>query len=149
MKTINSLTNNFLNHISALGSKEVTTLIPIFFFLIDNTQLAIKLFSGLIIIYIIGITIRLTYHKQRPQKRNNRENIFQIIEDNSFPSMHSSRSTYIIICLIQHLQYKIELIIFFSIIYITILYGRIHKKRHDYTDLIAGIILGLIPFLIL
>jgi membrane-associated phospholipid phosphatase len=144
-----SAIKNLLNHFSALGSKEITTLIPIFFYLIDEKILATKIFIGLIILYIIGITIRLTYHKPRPQKKNNRENLFQVIEDNSFPSMHSTRSTFILLILLQYFNFEIKISLFFLIIYITILYARIHKKRHDYKDLIAGIILGTIPFIIL
>ena len=144
-----SAVKNLLNHFSALGSKEITTLIPIFFYLVDEKIIATKIFIGLIILYIIGIIIRLTYNKQRPQKRNNRENAFQIIEDNSFPSMHSTRSTFILLMICQYFNFEIKISLFFSLIYITILYARIHKKRHDYVDLIAGVILGTIPFLIL
>jgi membrane-associated phospholipid phosphatase len=145
----NKAISNLLNHFSALGSKEITTLIPIFFYLIDEKILATKIFLGLIILYSIGIIIRLTFNKQRPQKRNNRENLFQIIEDNSFPSMHSTRSTFILLMILQYFNFEIKISLFFSLIYITILYARIHKKRHDYIDLIAGIILGTIPYLIL
>ncbi len=142
------VTKNLLNHISALGSKEVTLLIPIFFFLNDQINLAIKIFSGLVIVYIIGIIIRLIYFKERPNKKP-RNNILQKIDANSFPSMHSSRSTFITICLIQYFNFEIKIILFFSIIYITILYARIHKKRHDYKDLLGGIFLGILPFIFL
>lgn len=143
-----SIIKNYLNHISALGSKEVTILIPIFFFLIDEINLAIKLLLGLIIIYIIGIIIRLIYFKERPNKKP-RNNLIQKIDANSFPSMHSSRSTFLILMLIQYFNFEIKITLFFSIIYITILYARIHKKRHDYKDLLGGFILGILPFIFL
>jgi membrane-associated phospholipid phosphatase len=135
---------NLLNHISALGSKEITTLIPIFFYLINQKQLAIKIFIGLIIVYTIG----LIYNKERP-KQKPRNNLLQKIDANSFPSMHSTRITYILLILLQYFQYEIKISIFLSIIYITILYARIHKKRHDYIDIVGGIILGIIPFIFL
>ena len=141
----NKAISNLLNHISALGSKEITLLIPIFFFLIDEKILAYKIFLGLIIIYSIGIIIRLTYNKERP-KHKPRNNILQKIDANSFPSMHSSRSTFLLIILIQYFEYQIKIIAFFYIIYITILYARIHKKRHDFIDLVGGIFLGILPF---
>jgi membrane-associated phospholipid phosphatase len=146
--TQNKAIANLLNHISALGSKEITTLIPIFFYLINQKQLAIKIFIGLIIVYTIGIIIRLIYNKERP-KQKPRNNLLQKIDANSFPSMHSTRSTYILLILLQYFQYEIKISIFLSIIYITILYARIHKKQHDYIDLIGGIILGIIPFIFL
>jgi membrane-associated phospholipid phosphatase len=146
--TQNKSVANLLTHISALGSKEITLLIPIFFYLINQKQLAVKVFLGLIIIYTIGMIIRLTYNKERP-KQKPRNNLLQKIEANSFPSMHATRSTFILLILLQYFQYEIKISIFLSIIYITILYARIHKKRHDYIDLIGGIILGLVPFIFL
>jgi membrane-associated phospholipid phosphatase len=146
--TKNKALATLLNHLSALGSKEITLLIPIFFYLINQKQLSIRIFIGLIIIYAVGIIIRLTYNKERP-KQKPRNSLLQKIDANSFPSMHGARSTFIVLLLLQYFQYEIKISIFLFIIYITILYARIHKKRHDYIDLIGGIILGIIPYIFL
>ena len=148
MKLPTALINDFFNHISALGSKEITILIPIFFFLINENLLATKIIIGIIIIYVIGIPIRLLYKKERPYKKP-RNNVYEIMEANSFPSMHAARSTLLIIILIQYFQYEIKISLFFLVLYVLNLIARLYKKRHYVIDIICGIILGIIPFIFL
>lgn len=139
---------DYLNHLSALGSKEITFIYILFLITIEETQLAFQIFLALTLIYIIGIPIRIFYKKERP-KQKPRHNLFETIEANSFPSMHAARSTSISLLLIKHFAYNPYLITLLIIILTSIFSARIQKKRHDLTDIIGGIILGIISTLFL
>jgi len=138
---------NFFNHFSALGSKEIFIFYIIIFFLLDLKQLSLKLLIGMILIYLIAIPIRYLYFKERPTKKQYK-NILEKIDASSFPSMHSARTTFLLMTLTKFLNFEIKITIFLTLTWAIILYARIYKKKHDYKDIIGGIILGLIPYLL-
>lgn len=95
--------------------------------------------------YSIGILVRILYFKERPEKKQY-NNILEKIDASSFPSMHASRATILLITLSTYFNFELKITTFLTLIWGTILYARIHKKRHDYKDIIGGTLLGIITF---
>ena len=102
---------------------------------------ALSLFIGILLIS----AIRLIYHRLRPENRNrkhriNFRNIIEKIDDASFPSMHSMTAT-----VVAYSFYVFNSrFIFISIgMAIAVFYSRNYLKKHYWTDIIAGAVLGI------
>jgi len=138
--------NNYLKHISALGSIEVYLFLILIFYALNLTQIAFHLTIGVVIIYGVTIPIRLLFFKERPKKKKYK-NWFEKIPAGSFPSTHATRSTLLILLILTYLKFEIKMSVILSVIYVSILYSRIYNKRHDAKDVVGGMVLGLFTFI--
>ncbi|MDP2749492.1 MAG: phosphatase PAP2 family protein [Nanoarchaeota archaeon] len=103
---------------------------------------AVSLFSGLLITSLI----RLIYHRLRPENKNRKHkmifhSIFEKIYDASFPSMHAM-SVSIVAYSLYFFDNRMAIlaVIMAGMVY----YSRNYLKKHYWTDIIAGAVLGLI-----
>ncbi|MEK6808780.1 MAG: phosphatase PAP2 family protein [Nanoarchaeota archaeon] len=117
-------------------------ILTLIFFFIGNYELFLRLTIGGIAIFIIAIIIRLLYFKERPNKEPY-NNLFEKIDAGAFPSLHSARITFITLVIIYSTQ-NFLLSMFLIIICVFVYYSRIYLKKHDYIDVIGGIIIGII-----
>ena len=106
--------------------------------------LFLKLLFGLIFTFLITILIRVFYFKNRPEKQKY-GNFVERIQASSFPSWHTARIVYLAI-IISYLFSNNYLTILLIIIAGLVAYSRIYLKRHDYWDVLGGIVLGIIAF---
>ena len=116
------------------------------YFLINQISVFLQLFYSLIIIMLIGVTVRFFYFKERPKKRKH-SNFLEKIDAASFPSLHSARITALFI-IIQELMNNLTTA-FFGVITLIVIYSRIHLKHHKLKDVLGGILLGIISTIIL
>ena len=112
--------------------------------LIFNKDSALKLFILLVLSLVVAALIRLVYFKQRPD-RSRTNNIWLRIYNSSFPSVHAMRAVI--------LSYFLSQInIFLSIFWILgflVCYSRIYLKKHYFSDVVVGAIIGLILCMII
>ncbi|MAG02464.1 hypothetical protein CMI42_03945, partial [Candidatus Pacearchaeota archaeon] len=80
----------------------------------------------------------------RPEKQKY-GNFVERIQASSFPSWHTARIVYLAI-IISYLFSNNYLTILLIIIAGLVAYSRIYLKRHDYWDVLGGIVLGIIAF---
>ena len=118
----------------------LAVLVTLFF--TNNKSLSSHLFAGLIAMYILVSTLRLLNFKKRPNPMKY-SNIIEKIDSGSFPSMHSTRSTFLFLNLIKFFSNQYLTIIFITII-LLVCYSRMYLNKHYSSDIAVGIILGIL-----
>lgn len=131
----------FFLQITELGSLAVIMALIIIIYFFEKT-LSITLFIGIIIITIIATIIKSLFFKARPKKQKT-TSLIERIDASSFPSIHSARITFLTFWITAYSTNWL-LKIFLIVLGIIIAYSRIYLKKHYLSDVIAGIILGLI-----
>ena len=132
--------------ITSLGSVTLFFLLIFFLFSFNKIELGLKIFYGLVLALVISSIIRLIYFKDRPQKRSF-NNFFSRIYASSFPSLHTTLTFFLAFMLIS-IYDQIYFRIFIIILATLVSYSRIYLKKHDWKDVLGGIVLAMIVFLI-
>ena len=109
-----------------------------------NGSLFIDLLMGFIITLAVVVIIRSIYFKDRPHKQDF-HNFIEKIEASSFPSLHSARITFLALTFSYYFSNRF-VSVFCILITTLVIYSRIHIKKHDWVDVIAGMILGGLVF---
>lgn len=138
--------SDFYRDITALGSLWIYYIILLLFLLQKNYFIFKKLLAGLILIQAITIAIRTFYFKERPNMYPHKSYI-EKIDASSFPSLHSARIAFLSIFLMNYfkeLLFSVLLVILAAIV----VYSRIYLKKHDFSDVLAGVILGVAVYFI-
>mgnify|MGYP001266299578 FL=1 len=110
-------------------------------------QLSTRAFISFFFIEIISGLIKISYLKHRPIQ-SKRETLLDKYEAGSFPSIHAARITAMSIFIWQLIPHDLFSILLLSTIIFSVSYSRVHHKRHYWTDIIGGIILGAITMTI-
>jgi len=131
----------FFKQLTELGSLTIISAIIIFTYFFD-ASLALKLLIGIASATILSMLIKIMFFRNRPRKQPI-NTIIDRIDASSFPSVHSARIAILMFWLIIY-SHNIILQAFLAIIGLLVAYSRIYMKRHYYTDVIGGIILGII-----
>ncbi|MEM3153958.1 MAG: phosphatase PAP2 family protein [Candidatus Woesearchaeota archaeon] len=128
--------------IKGLSGVPIFVVIIISSFLLGNKQLAFQLLAGFILAYVVTIVIRFVYFKRRPD-RQAYKNIIEKIDASSFPSLHAMRAAVLatILSITFHNNLLTALFAFCAICVAT---SRVMTKRHYISDVIVGLILGVI-----
>ncbi|MEK6818538.1 MAG: phosphatase PAP2 family protein, partial [Nanoarchaeota archaeon] len=101
-------------------------------------------FLSLILIYLITFAIRFIYYKPRPKKQSHK-NLLEKLDASSFPSMHSARIT--LLCLIFTSVYlNLYSVLLSALLILLVSYSRIYLKKHYFSDLVGGVILGILVY---
>ena len=130
--------------ITAFGALGFYLIITIFALLLGEGILALKLFLALILILFIIFIIRYFYRKPRPGEKIDNTNVLTIIDSGSFISVHAARVIVLVFLLMPFFDRTI--LIFFWIVAILVISSRIVLKKHYITDIILGIIFGLVVY---
>lgn len=131
--------DNFFSFVTLFGSPIFYGLL-IFVLLKIDIYFAIKISLFLAFTEIICVFIKIVYRKERPilQARNN---LYNKIDANSFPSVHSARIALLAVMFM--LNYKNVLIALLGIVLMFFVgYSRIYLKRHYFVDVLVGYLLG-------
>jgi len=145
-KTFTTIFHSLFRDVTAFGGMVFYGLLLILSLLFQQSHLALQLFLGLLITFIIVILIRIVYFKNRPNKQSH-SNFIERIDASSFPSWHTARITFI--CLIFIYFIKQNYFTIFSIIFaLLVSYSRIYLQKHDWKDVLGGIILGITTYLV-
>lgn len=105
-----------------------------------------KVILGLVIINVIASALKVITVAKSPRKEIYK-NIFDKIDAGKFPSMHTSRSSFVMLSWIETLLYPYSLIPVFLIPYIA--YTRLKLKNYDLVDTAGGLIIGFIMYKLL
>lgn len=133
-------TKEWTRDITSLASPLILLFIP---FIILGWSAAYKALLLLLLINeVICSLIKYFFHKPRPDQQEYK-GALEKIDAGSFPSIHSSRITISFGYLAMYtdqLEVKIALILFA----ILVLCSRVLLKRHFITDVIGGLVIGMI-----
>lgn len=140
--------NSFLSYklldwardITSLGNPFILLFVPFIFLGFGKTFWI--LLGALAINEIIGSLIKIVFPKTRP---NGQEytNIIEKIDAGSFPSLHSSRITVVYLTMFSNAEILVMQALFIFIILMVML-SRVALKKHFFTDIIGGFVIGLI-----
>lgn len=145
--TLKKNLDDTFKQLSALGSYQFTTIVLLVFLLNENYDYALFLAISYILMKVITIPIKLIFFKERPKPKTY-NNIIEKVSASSFPSTHCARITFLFLFFINFFKYKIMLSFFLLIIHLLTCYSRIYTKRHYLIDVLAGILLGTIIWLL-
>ncbi len=143
--TLKNIINHGMRDLTTFGGTPFYALVTLLT-LILNRQLGFKLLLGFFITGAITILIRSFYFKNRPKKQSYTSYI-EKMDASSFPSWHSSRAVLLSLLFAQIIP-NLVIQYFLFLIALLVIYSRIYLKRHDITDVIGGIVLGVLTFLI-
>lgn len=132
---------DFFRDFTALGSLWFYFIAMSIFLINGHYGMLARLSFGLIFIYIIIAAIRAVYFKERP-KRYSYNSFIEKLDASSFPSLHSARAAFLSMALMKFFG-NIAFSIFLAVLLAILAYSRIHLKKHDLKDVLAGVILGL------
>jgi len=101
-----------------------------------------KIILGLVAIELFCTLIKILYHKNRPVNEAY-TNMMERINASSFPSLHTARSSFVFLILFFIIPvYPIKIISITMIILIGT--SRILLKKHYLSDVIVGLLIGII-----
>ena len=136
--------SDFFRDITSFASLWWYFIITLVFLAAGNYDVSSRLLIGLLLIYFISIIIRTLYFKQRPEKYNYNSYI-QKLDASSFPSLHSSRAVFMSLVLVKFFNNNI-LSALLAVLAIIIAYSRIRLKKHDWKDVLAGVVVGIVVY---
>jgi membrane-associated phospholipid phosphatase len=142
MKTLKEIYSVILKDTSAYGGFPFYGLMILAFVLVGAYGFALNLFLSLVVVTLIVAVARLAYFRPRPgQPRRKYKTLYERIDNSSFPSIHAARAVMISIMFYRIMPVMLPILV---LLVVAVLLSRIHFKRHDWKDLAAGIVIGLI-----
>jgi len=101
-----------------------------------------KFLLGLLLIEVIGDTIKALFHKQRPNKQTYKT-LLEKIDAGAWPSQHSARAAFSGMGLWMYFDI-LALKVFAVLFALLVCYSRIYLKKHDEKDVLSGLVFGLV-----
>ncbi len=144
-----NLIKDFVRDLTSLGSLPIILIIITGFYLIGRNHLAKGLIISILVSQFLIYIIRIVYFRPRPgNKKRKYKNIYERLDESSFPSIHASRAGIIPMIISQNLgTYPTY---FLWVLGLGICFSRLYLKRHHPTDVFVGFILGVcISYIIL
>ncbi|MCH2023058.1 MAG: phosphatase PAP2 family protein [Saprospiraceae bacterium] len=110
----------------------------------------IILLIGFLVNEFVCSGIKFLWHKPRPNGQNF-SNALEKIDAGSFPSIHSSRISFVYLSLgyIQYLEGNTFLLPVFIFVIVIVGYSRYFLKKHFIVDVLAGYGFGILFFVLL
>ena len=136
--------DDFFRDITSFGSIWFYFIVMLIFLMQENYNIFMELAIGLIFIYFIVVVIRSLHFKERPQKYSY-TSFIEKIDAASFPSLHSTRTSFLGIFFISYFN-NVFLSMLFVILVFVVAYSRIYLKKHDIKDVSAGVVLGFVVY---
>ena len=130
--------------LTTFGGALFYALIVLLAFAFNQTAFAVYFILGFLISLIILVPIRLFYFRDRPQKQTY-SNFLERIDASSFPSWHTARIVLLAITAIFYFNNMLVNIIS-VVLAVLVGYSRIYLKKHDWMDLLGGIILAGVTY---
>jgi membrane-associated phospholipid phosphatase len=138
----------FFRDVTSLGGAFFYGLVSLLALAAGETELFIRLVIGFVLCVAITSLIRIFYFRNRPAKQDY-YNFLERIDASSFPSLHTARIVFICITLAYFFWNNFQnnyTTAFFTFVAVIVAYSRIYLKKHDWWDLLGGVVLGTIVF---
>jgi membrane-associated phospholipid phosphatase len=139
---LKKIINVIFEEITSLGGIFFYLLVAFFFLFLNQIFYFTVLICTVFLMYLLTFLIRAIYFKNRPKKQEYKSFI-EKIDSSSFPSLHSMRITFLFLILSFKFTNNILIITFFFAITLLVYYSRIYLKKHYYTDVLGGIVFGI------
>lgn len=133
--------DEFFRDVTALGGFAASLLIILLFM---NSPLLLPLIAGSVLTAGGVILIRMFYFKNRPKKETH-THLLERIDASAFPSLHTARIVFLAYLFSSHFA-KPPLMILFTITAALVSYSRIYLRKHDWIDVIGGVVLGILTY---
>src|SRR3989344_6019215 len=151
----NKYLDTIFRDITTFGGFVFYCLFMLLTLMFQEFTLFFKLLFGIIFTTIIIVLIRTFYFKNRPNKQEY-DNFIDKIDASSFPSWHTAKIVFLALIFNYFFDHnnifnnntKNYLTLLFFITTLLVAYSRIYLKKHDWKDVVGGIILGMITFLL-
>ena len=131
-----------LKDLSTYGSFIFYALVAAMFLAIGAYAFFEVLVISLVAVTVVVMIIRLAYFKPRPgMKRKTYTVLYDRIDNSSFPSIHVARAVMLSAAFFRMVPTLWPVLLFLTA---AVCASRIHFRRHDYTDITAGAIVGAI-----
>ena len=141
---------NLMNILTNFG-EEYTFIIILIVMLLINKKDTIYEFINLIFTFLVNVLTKNLFMRQRPVN-----SLIELPSGFSFPSGHTMCSVsfygfliFLIIKKIQNKYLKIFSILFLIMLILIVAFSRIYLKVHYFTDVVGGLILGIICLLMI
>lgn len=131
--------NDWIRDFTSLGNPIILLFIP--FAVLGPQELYFKLLIALLANELLCSLIKLLFHKPRPDGQAY-NGILEKIDAGSFPSIHASRISLVYFTLFNFTNTLSLKMAFISVICV-VAYSRVALKRHFWTDIAGGIIIGI------
>lgn len=131
-----------IKKVSTLGSYQIFIIFILSFLFLGMRKEFLILFIGIILLYTFAVPIRLLFFKERPEPKKFND-IFGRISASSIPSLHSARSTFLLLFFVYLTNINFLFTFFASVVVLIVLYSRVYFKKHYVIDVIVGVILGI------
>ncbi len=142
-QTLQKHIHEFFRDITAMGGLAASILLILLF---AFSPLLVPLIVGSIITASAVILIRIFYFKNRPKKETY-ANFWQRIDASSFPSLHTARIVFLAMIFSVHFANQ-YLTILCTIVAALVSYSRIYLNKHDWVDVLGGVVLGMLTYFI-
>lgn len=130
----------FFRDITSLGGMFVYGIIILFLLTLDSFHLALQLIVALVMISVLTIIIRSLYFRPRP-KQEAYSNFLEKIDASSFPSIHAARA-WALALIIGKATSQMTFILLATLA-VFVCFSRIALKKHHFSDVVVGSILGI------
>ena len=124
--------------ITALASPLILLFVPFVF--LQASPAFYRLLLALLVNEVIGSIIKILFPKKRPNGQTY-TTLLEKIDAGSFPSLHASRITLVYLTLFSNTENNVLKTVFLGVILLVIL-SRVKLKKHFWTDVLGGFILG-------
>ncbi|MBI4981098.1 phosphatase PAP2 family protein [Candidatus Woesearchaeota archaeon] len=134
----------FFRDVTALGGAFFYGLVSLLALAAGETELFVRLVIGFVLCVGITSLIRVFHFKNRPAKQEF-HNFLERIDASSFPSLHTSRIVFMCTTLAYFFWNNYQnnyTTAFFVLVAVIVAYSRIYLKKHDWWDLLGGVVLG-------
>jgi len=133
--------NVFFSDITALGGLVFYLILTGISLLLHNFTLFNQLIMGMLLLYTLVSLGRILYFKERPYKQDYHTFLGKI-DAAAFPSMHAARAFFLLFILHYYFNNILVSLSLFGLA-ILVCYSRLYSNKHDYVDLLGGIVFGL------
>lgn len=131
-----------LKDLGAYGGFPFYGVMILLFLLVSDFAFAYNLIVSLVVVTLVVIVFRLVHFKPRPgQKKKKYEILYERVDNSSFPSIHAARAVLISFALFSKATVALPLLVLLTLI---VFASRLHFRRHDWTDVIVGLIIGVV-----
>jgi len=143
-KLIKRIRNEIIVDLSSPGNFFVYALVVIMFYISGDYAFAADLLIAAASVSIATYLIKLLYYKPRPDNTRGEKfkDVFIKLNESSFPSLHTARAAVLGVAFLSRYG-TIAALVFAIVIIAGVSISRIELKRHYFSDIIGGIILGV------
>jgi len=136
--------DTLMRDFTALGGFLLISGIVLSVLLLQQKELFYFLLFGYFFIHFLGAGIKALHFKPRPNHQTY-HNLIEKIDAGAFPSVHTARTFFFSLGLAYFFQ-NFAMTILLLLTAIIVSYSRVYLKKHDWWDLLGGLMLALLTF---